>query len=135
MLHAFYHEEAVKVGEEALRLTLDFRALDAIESHTGRAFDDVLRQLTASGTAPPHSLAARVVWGLLRTHHPEIDIDQAMGLVTGPSTGVLGIAIGTLIEKAFPRAMPADAKAKPAHPRRPRGASKTSSSPGAPKIA
>ncbi|MEG3177052.1 hypothetical protein U1872_12490 [Sphingomonas sp. RB3P16] len=133
MLHAFYHEEAVKVGDEVLRLTLDFRALDAIESHTNRAFDEILHQLTARRAVPPNSLVARVVWGLLRTHHPEVDIDQAMGVVNGPSAGAVGIAMGTLFEKGFPRAKPGDAKAKPAHPRKPRGASKPSSSHGAAK--
>ncbi|RZM11810.1 MAG: hypothetical protein EOP67_66610 [Sphingomonas sp.] len=132
-LQAFRHEEAVTVGDDALRLVLNFRALDAIESETQRPFDTILHQLTAGGI-PPNSLVSRVVWGLLREHHAEVSIDQAAGLVNGDAAPAIGMAMGKLFETAFPRAKPADGKAKPAHPRKPRGASKPSSSPGAAKV-
>lgn len=131
MIPAFYHEEAVQVGEVTLRLVMNFRALDAIECETQRGFDGILKQLTAPGGEPPLSLASRVVWGLLREHHPEIGIDQAATLVNGPSAPAIGVAMGLLFERAWPRATPTDGKAKPAHPRKPRGRSKPSSSPGA----
>ncbi len=130
MLQAFYHEEAVKVGEDGLRLVLNFRALDAIESATNRGFDSILEQLTAASEDLPMSLAARVVWGLLREHHPEIDIDQALGVVNGPAATAVGVAMGHLLEIGFPRAKPPAPKGKPAHPRKPRGISKSSSLPG-----
>ena len=132
-LAAFRHEEAVTVGDVPLRLVMNFRALDAIESETGRGFDGILRQLTAPGADPPNSLVCRVVWGLLREHHPEIDIDQAAELVNGPAAPAIGVAMGKLFETAWPRATPPSDGAKPAHPRKPRGRSKTSSPDGAEK--
>lgn len=133
-LLGFRHEEAVAVGEDRLRLVLNFRALESIESETQRDFDTILRQLTTAGTTPPTSLVCRVVWGLLREHHPEIDIDQTLALINGPAAVQIGEAMGKLFETAFPRARPDDGKAKPANPRKPRGASKPSSSRGAAKV-
>jgi hypothetical protein len=132
-IQAFLHEEVVKVGQDTLRLVLNFRALDAIESETQRPFDTILGQLTTRGAVPPTSLVSRVVWGLLRQHHADVDIDQAAGLVNGPDAPAIGVAMGKLFETAFPRAQPVDPKAKPANPRKPRGASKPSSSRGAPR--
>jgi hypothetical protein len=132
-IQAFRHEEVVKIGDDALRLVLNFRALDAIESETQRPFDTILSQLTARGAVPPTSLVSRVVWGLLREHHADIDIDQATGLTNGADASAIGVAMGKLFETAFPRAAAPDPKAKPANPRKPRGASKPSSSRGAPR--
>jgi hypothetical protein len=132
-IQAFRHEEVVKIGDDALRLVLNFRALDAIESETQRPFDTILNQLTTRGAIPPTSLVSRVVWGLLREYHPEIDIDQATGLTNGASAALIGVAMGKLFETAFPRAAAPDPKAKSANPRKPRGASRPSSSRGAPQ--
>lgn len=132
MIPTFYHEEVVKVGDDTLRLSLDFLALDAIERETQRPFDGILQELTSGAETPANALSSRVVWGLLRTHHPDIDIGQATWLANSPSNVALGVAIAKLLESAWPRAeVPKPGQAKPAHPRKPRGALKRTSSPGA----
>jgi hypothetical protein len=133
-LAAFYHEVAVLYREETYRLVLDFAALDAIESETGRSFDGILREFTTPHAEPATTLQAKVVWGLLRRHHPEITIDQVVSLLFSVASAAIGIGMGKLFETAFPRADPSQKKAKPANPRKPRGASKPTTSPGAPKI-
>jgi hypothetical protein len=131
-LAAFRHEEQVTLGDDTYRLAMNFRALDAIESETKRSFDGILRELTTPGAEPPMSLQGKVVWGLLREHHPEVTLDQSITLILGPAGVQIGMAMGSLFETAFPRAeAPKPGKDKPAHPRKPRGASKPTSSPGA----
>jgi len=127
----FYHEVAVAYEGETLRLALDFLALDAIESATDRSFDGILRELTTPNVEPTTSLLSKVVWGLLRQHHPDITLDQVPTLLYSDASTAIGIGMGKLLETAFPRAEPAKGKAKPANPRKPRGASKSSSSRGA----
>jgi len=132
MIPTFYNEEVVKVGDDTLRLVLDFQALDAIERETKRPFDGILQELTSGAETAASALSSRVLWGLLRRHHPDLDIGQATWLVNSASAPALGIAMGGLFESAFPRAdPPKPGKVKPAHPRKPRGASKATSYPGA----
>ena len=126
MLAAFYHEEQLTVGDETLRLVINFAALDAVESLTGRAFDRILADFTKPDAEPQLSLQGKVVWGLLRQHHPEITLDQVAALLFGPTGARIGAAIAKLMAAAFPAAEPADPKAKGANPRRPRGASNPS---------
>ena len=130
-LAPFYHEVAVPLEDETFRLVLDFAALDAIESETGRPFDGILREFTSPGAEPATSLQAKVVWGLLRRHHPDIALDQVLTLIYSTASSAIGIGMGKLFETAFPRAEPAKKKAKAANPPKPRGASRTTSSPGA----
>ena len=122
---AFYHEEQVTVGDETLRLVINFAALDAVESLTGRSFDRILGEFTGDGE-PGISLQGKVVWGLLRQHHPELSLDQVAGLLFGPTSAKVGAAIAKLMAAAFPPAEPADGKAKGANPPEPRGALPTS---------
>ncbi|KQM88658.1 hypothetical protein ASE67_02645 [Sphingomonas sp. Leaf23] len=126
MLAAFYHEEQLTVGDETLRLVINFAALDAVESLTGRAFDRILADFTKKDAEPQLSLQGKVVWGLLRQHHPEITLDQVAALLFGPTGARIGAAIAKLMAAAFPAAEPADPKAKGANPRKPRGASNPS---------
>jgi hypothetical protein len=130
MLNAFYNEQAVKVGDDTLRLVINFAAIDAAEGMIGRDFDQILAELTSQDPKPGLALQGKVVWALLREHHPDVSIDQVATLLFGPASTVLGMAIGKLLTAAFPSARGA---AKPANPRKPRGASKPSSSPGAKK--
>ena len=122
---AFYHEEQVTVGDETLRLVINFAALDAVESLTGRSFDRILGEFTGEGE-PGMALQGKVVWGLLRQHHPELSLDQVACLLFGPPSAKVGAAIAKLMAAAFPAAEPADTKAKAANPPVPRGASPTS---------
>jgi len=129
---AFYHEEQVTVGDETLRLVINFAALDAVESLTGRSFDRILAEFTDEGEPgrpakePGVALQGKVVWGLLRQHHPELSLDQVAGLLFGPTSAKIGAAIAKLMAAAFPPAEAAAEKAKAANPPEPRGASPTS---------
>lgn len=116
----FYHEQAVVIDGEALRLVINFRALDAIETLTGQDFDTSLVELQ-SGKART-GLICKVVWGLLREHHPEMTIDQATSLVFGEIGVTVGVALQSLLEAAFPVAE----EAKGENPPKRRGASSAS---------
>lgn len=129
MLQAFYHEAPVQVGDDTLRLTLDFGAMDAIEGQAGRPFDAIVKDLTEQTATM--SLQARVVWGLLRRHHPEISLEQAASLLFGNQGAAVGLVIGKLLSAAF--ASGEEVKTEEARPRKPRGASNGSSSRGAQK--
>jgi hypothetical protein len=114
----------VVVDGETLRLVINFAALDATESllHP-RNYADILDEL-GSGAAPK-SLEAKVVWGLLREHHPALGLDEATSLIFGETGIMVGVAVSKLLEAAFPEADP-KAKAKGKNPPKRRGASKTS---------
>lgn len=90
------------------------------------------RDEDASGHRQVADIAAQLCCAaVLGEHHPDINIGQAVGLVSGSAASAIGVAMGELFKTAFPRAVPDDRKDKPARPRKPRGASKPSSSPGA----
>lgn len=125
----FYHEEQVTIGDETLRLVINFAALDAVESLTGRGFDRILAEFTgadevagAPAREPGVALQGKVVWGLLRQHHPELSLDHVAGMLFGPASAKIGAAIAKLLAAAFPSADPVDPKAKAGNPRKPRGA-------------
>lgn len=119
----FYHEQAVVVDGETLRLVINFRALDATESLLDRPFNEVVDEL--NGGAPKLSLVGKVLWGLLRDQHPEITLDQTASLMFGETGVMVGIAVNALLEAAFATADPT-AKAKGKNPPKRRGASKPS---------
>lgn len=123
MVAPFYHEQALTVDGEQLRLVINFAAIDATESLLApMTFADIIGQLVL-GTASM-SVQAKVVWGLLREHHSDLTIDQATTLLMGPTGEATGIAVNRLLTAAFPPAEPK--KAKGANPPKPRGASKPS---------
>ena len=121
-MRAFYNEATVEVEGEQLTLVLNFRAIDVIESVTGEKMTDILPQLVN----PSHSLVGKVLWGLLREKHEGVTLDQAAGVGFGPDGAKVGLAMADLLSRAFN--LGGEAKAK--NPRKPRGASKSSSSSG-----
>lgn len=96
-MRPFYHEAQVELDGETLHLVCNFRALDVIESLTGEKMTDILPQLTD----PPHSLAAKVLWGLLREKHEGITLDEAAGVAFNPNGAGVGVVMGDLIRQAF----------------------------------
>jgi hypothetical protein len=118
-LQPFYNEQAVEVDGETYRLVLNFRTIDATESVLGgRAYDEIIEELVCG--QPAVGTQTRVVWGLLREHHPDVTLDQAATLARGKASVAVGDAIGKLIDAAFPAA---DAeKEKEKNPPEPRGA-------------
>jgi len=126
-LAPYYNEQAVSIDGETYRLVINFKTIDATESVLdGRSYDKILGEMLAGN--PPVGLQARVVWGLLREHHPEVTLEQASALARGEAGEAVGYAIGKLIMAAFPAAK---GKAKDANPPKPRGASRPSSKRGA----
>lgn len=121
MSKPFYNEEQVKVGDETYHLVLNFRALDCIEGLTGQSMTEILPQLSN----PPHSLAAKLLWGLLREKHEGITLDEAAGIAFGENSGPVGVAMGSLISRAFNLG-----KSKDENPPKRRGKSKGSGKSG-----
>lgn len=127
-LSAFYDEEIVEAGEDRLTLAIDFRAIDTIEHITGEEgqitpMPTVVAMMFAS--PPPLSVSGKVVWALLRRHHPEATLDEAAGLMFGEHGGKVGQATLTLLLRAMNLGEP-EKKAKDENPPKRRGASKTS---------
>ncbi len=121
MLTAFYHEAQVQVGDDSLRLVVNMRTIDATEQLVGESMPTILGQVL--GADPSFALVGKVVWGLLREHHPEVSLDQAAGLMFGEPGKAVGLVIGDLFRRAFHIGEEAE---KPANPRKRRGASKPS---------
>lgn len=115
-LKPFYNEEAVTVDGEAYRLVINFGAIDAIESITGRSFNVILEELAAEDQKL--GLVGKVLWGLLREHHADLTLDHAASLMFGETGITFGLAVHKLLEAAFPPAQEAKVK----NPRKRRGA-------------
>jgi hypothetical protein len=128
MLKPFYNEQQVTVDDLILRLVLDFRSIDAAEGLLQRPWDSILVEI--NGPRPMHGTVGRVLWALLREHHPEINLDEAASLMYGDAAVQLGVAIRALLDAAFNAA---EEKPKDENPRKPRGASKRSGKTGAPQ--
>lgn len=123
MVQPYYNEQAVTVGDETFRLVINFKTIDATESLLGgRSYDMILGEMLTG--RPSVGTQARVVWGLLREHHPEITLEQASALARGEAGERVGIAIAQLLNAAFPLAD--EPKAKGKNPPQRRGASKLS---------
>lgn len=96
-MRPFYHEAHVEVEGETFHLVCNFRALDVIESLTGEKMTDILPQLVD----PSHSLATKVLWGLLREKHEGITLDEVAGIAFGKGAAAVGVVMGDLIRRAF----------------------------------
>jgi hypothetical protein len=111
MPEAFYCEQPVEIGGETLRLVINFRAIDATEQLVKRNYDEILEDLQKDDALV--GLKGKVIWGLLREHHPELSLDHVLPMMRG-STGVkVGLAITQLMQAAFP----SEEKAKGKNPR------------------
>ena len=122
MFPSFYVEETVKLDGGVLRLAINFRALTAIEGLAERGMDDLLPALL-TGTAPLNVIG-KVLWGLMREHHPDSTLDDAAGLMFDKDTHVpVALAINALLMRAFH----IETEAKGKNPPKRRGTSKTSS--------
>lgn len=124
MVRAFYNEELVRIEGEPYRLVIDFAAIDAAEALLGQSYDTVIAEITSKSPEPRASVVGKVVWGMLRRHHPEVTIDQVATMMYGSDAAAIGAAMGNLIQRAFNTAEEPEAKGK--NPRKPRGASKPS---------
>lgn len=119
-LKPFHHEQSVVIDGEALTLTINFRAIDATEQLLGRGYDEIIDEIQQPSA--PVGLTGKVLWGLLREHHPDLSLDQILTLQFGDNGVTMGLAIQQLLTAAFPTAE----KEKGKNPPKPRGASKPS---------
>lgn len=122
-MRAFFNEADVEIADgEILHIVLDFRAIDVIESLTGESMDNVLPQLAS----PPHSLAAKMLWAMLREKHEGISLNEAMGVVVDPTYGPrVGMKMGELLNRAYDLG-----EAKDENPPKRRGRSRSSGKSG-----
>jgi hypothetical protein len=112
----FFHEGRVEVDGETLHLALDFHAIDVIEGVTGESMADILPQMIDA----KHSLAIKVLYGMLCGHHEGITMDQVTAYFYSKDDKKLGLAMADVISRAYPRVF-GTAKAK--NPPKRRGAS------------
>jgi len=121
MFPSFYEEEQVKLDGGVLRLAINFRALGAIETIVELGMDKILPEVLTG--AAPLNVLGKVLWGMMREHHPDSTMEDAAGLMFNRATSVpVGLAMNALLVRAFN--IEPEAKAK--NPPKRRGASKTS---------
>lgn len=120
MVDAFYHEQAVKVGDETITLVIDFKAIDATEQLLDLGYDKILDKIQQPDVKVGFS--GKVLWGLLREYHSDLSLNQVLTLAQGETGMTMGLAMTNLLAAAFPVAE----KAKGKNPPEPHGASKTS---------
>lgn len=120
MPKSFHHEQTVVVDGEAIRLVIDFHAIDATEQLMKSGYDQILEDFQKPDS--PVGLQGKVLWGLLREHHSDLSFNQIMTLLQGENGLTVGLAVDQLLHAAFPEAD----KAKGKNPPKPRGASRPS---------
>ncbi len=109
-MRTFFNEGMVEVDGETLTLVVNFR--------TGQTMDQVLPQLPD----PSHSLAAKVLWAMLREKHEGVTLDEAAGVAFGPDGAKVGLVMGDILRSAFN----IGAEEKDENPPKRRGRSKSS---------
>lgn len=95
----FRDERSVEAGGNRIRLAIDFLALDAIEGATGLKMPEIVRAMLSR--ACQLGVAAKVLWGLMLRHYPDVAVEEAATLMFGEDRGVIGDAIAGLFEGAF----------------------------------
>lgn len=120
MFETFYHEQTVALDKGTLTLVIDFRAIDATEQLVGRGYDSILEEIQKDDG--PVALKGKVIWGLLREHHPELTLNQILPLMRGDDGVIMGLALSQLLQAAFPTVE----KAKDKNPPRRGGRSQSS---------
>src|SRR5690349_16569202 len=100
MFPTFYEEESVELDGGVLRLAINFRAITAIEGLTGEGMDVTVASVLSGGAHL--NVVGKVLWGLLREHHPETGLDEAAGLMFNKASAVkVGLAISAVLMRAF----------------------------------
>lgn len=132
MLSAFYDEEVVQLGEDTIRLAVDFRAIDLMEHIVGDTNAitpaTVIVNHVLHSAPCPVSILCKVLYALLRRHHEDINLDVCLGVMGGAHSVAASFAMQTLLRRAFNFGEPEKEKGK--NPPKPRGASKPSSKTG-----
>jgi hypothetical protein len=131
-IEPFYNEQEIPVGDEVLRLVIDFRMIDLLEGLLGRKMDELIREVC--DPEPPHALTVKFVWAMLRRHHSEVTLDQVATLMYGDNRDVISFAAGALVKRAFnlfEGSKEGEQSSRP--PKRSSGASRSSARSGSPR--
>lgn len=94
----FRDERSVEASPNRIRLAIDFIALDAIEGATGLKMPDIIRAMLSKRQL---SVSAKVLWGLLLRHSPDVTVEEAASLMFGEDRVAISDAISGLFEGAF----------------------------------
>lgn len=94
----FNSEQRVEFGGESLTLAIDFRTIDLIEESVGESMPAVMAKLSGD---PPTGVAAKIVWAMLRRHHPDLKLDLVGALMLGPHRNVIAGGMGELLSRAM----------------------------------
>jgi hypothetical protein len=114
-------EADIVAGGKTYTLVFDINSLCEVEYILDKSTDQILRSLV---TVPPVHVVRALLWGGLRTHHPEMDLIAAGRIIeqiggVGPALDMLGEAM----KASFPE--PEDAKG----PKSPRKGAKVGTGP------
>lgn len=102
------------IGGEPYRLVFDAAAWFAIERAIGKTMSEIIDFLgalaikheddpIALAKATPAWLTVPLIWGAFQKHHPEIDMDIAMGLQWHPDAGAIAEAMMSALEDSLPQ--------------------------------
>jgi hypothetical protein len=131
-LVAFYDEEVVQVGDVTLRLAMDFRAIDLMEHIVGDS-DRITPATTIVeaflfSSPVPVSISCKILYAMLRRHHEDVSLDEAMGAIAGEHSGRIALAMEALLKRSFNVGEPE--KEKGENPPKRRGRSRSSAKSG-----
>jgi hypothetical protein len=110
-LKPFYYEAQVALaGDFTLHLVLDLSAVDRLERLFDLDIDDVFAAMLSSV-----SVMAKVLWGLTRAHHADLDLNQVTGILLpgDPAKQDLAQAVAAAIGDLFKRALIVVPETKP----------------------
>lgn len=96
-------DRQITVGEETFTLRFSVRAMGALQDHFGlQSLNEVGPRLQAMGDNMGVTDLAAVLWAGLRTHHPDLTKDDALGLLDDAGLGGLDDIIGEAFAAAAP---------------------------------
>lgn len=104
-------QAGIEVDGKVYLLVFDINSLCEVEYILDQSTEAILRSLVRS---PPFHVVRALLWGGLRTHHPEVDLQGAGRIMeqiggVGPSLD----AVGEAMKSSFPDAEVADGEASP----------------------
>ena len=104
-------EAALRVEGKVYTLAFTINAMCDVEGLLGRSTDQILAALVDS---PPLSVVRALLWGGLRQHHADIDLNGAGEIIEAlGGAGEALAVIGEAMSAAFPEAEPSGGDARP----------------------
>ena len=95
-------DRQVEVGDETYTLRFSIRAMAALQDHYGlSSLDAVGEKLQDQENLSVNDMVA-VLWAGLRTHHPELTMDDAMGILDDLGVAGMQATLGEAMSSAMP---------------------------------